>query len=344
MARRGWRPLLSLREAFRNLLAPSARSAIVVVLVVASAFLLLIGAVQDDDRLLEVLDDQTRLGEHTLVFGSSEPSNPQRISVTSCEALTEQRGVTRAGPIQFVGLDDVAQLGPNVSVMATSRSLVPELGNAAAVVGISLDLDAPGYLHGELLGDVMAVPGTPMPGGIPTETAVAVEMSAAQRWTSQCLAVVDPRYDTQEALTLLGSSLDVENGSLLSHSYVTSQYDAIAAYLDRQGRWFAVIVGAVLAVIGAIGSRFRNSEIAAYRLTGTSRTDMLFILTLEQAILAGVFLLIGTIDVVAIQHELVSPRSHILQMAEAACVWIALYPVLALTSVLQDPVRQAKDR
>jgi len=344
MARRGWRPLLSLREAFRNLLAPSARSAIVVVLVVASAFLLLVGAVQDDDRLLNVLDDQTRLGENTLVFGSSEPSNAQRISVTSCEALTGQKGVTRAGPIEFVGLDDVTQLGPSVSVMATTRSLVPELKDALAVVGVSFDLSTPGYLHGDLLGNVLAVPGSSVAGGIPTETAVAVEMSPAQRSAPQCLAVIDPRYDTQEALTVMGSSLDVENGPLVSHSYVASQYDAIAAYLDRQGRWFALIVGVALAVIGAIGTRFRNSEIASYRLTGTSRTDMLFILTLEQAILAGVFLLIGTIDVVAIQRELVSPRSHVIQLLEGACVWIALYPVLALPSVLQDPIRQAKDR
>lgn len=298
----------------------------------------------EDRTLNATLREQYLAGRNTLLFASGDQDKEAAISLSSCARLADLPGVVSAGPVQFLGVDDIVQLGPRVSVMATTASLVPELAMSDAVVGSELSFDGPRRLGGTLVGGLVAVHGSPIAAGVPTGSSVAVLVDPSSGTAGLCIATLDERQNVDDAIPTLMAALDTTGPPILGKRQVSPQFDPIVDYDNRQGRWFPLVSGLVLGAIGAALLLFRGSEIAAYRLSGTSRFNMLGILMLEQVALVGCYGVAGLCAIATLQADLISPRAVALRLAQGSSAWMLLFPVLAVCSVLRNPIDQAKDR
>jgi hypothetical protein len=120
--------------------------------------------------------------------------------------------------------------------------------------------------------------------------------------------------------------------------------DPIAQFLARIDRLLPIALGLVGGAAMVISLRLHASEIAVYRLAGTSSTCLLILLALHAALVAGVGVLAATAAAVVLACFYPDPSVPILWSLAMGAV--ATTTVVAFTADLafRRPTDLAKDR
>jgi len=334
------------REANANVFSPAARMfpvLAVAVLVGAGQSSLMIHQASQLDETLAAL---TMSGRNVVTVAPPSPDSVSTVDRVSCEALAEYPQIERAGLVGTAERTEVVELGAFLPLQPVSATLLPGLDAYDAVVGSALwsdddptlTLAAPGgqVLHAEV--------GDEMPAGVPTGSALAIPLGATTTSGSYCVVVLDPYLPLTDARTLVLADLQMAGEPLAATSPYKETVDVVALHLSRTERFLPAGI-AVLAGFSVLGlSRLRSSELAAYRLSGTSRRSLATILLLEQAILAGFYLTSATAAALVLGPLLRDPAVPILWAVVGALGWTVCAGSAASITVLRRASDLAKDR
>lgn len=346
MQRDRWSLTMLVREAVKNVLSPAAR----MFPVLAVAVLLGAGqtalVVHQADTLGSTLDELGLVGRNVVVLTPPTSDAVSTVSRTSCEGLTRHDQVRAAGLLGRSVRTDIVELGSFVPLQPASDTLLPLLTTHDAVVGAALWPDGEESLvlatsRGQV---VHAAVGDPAPAGVPTGSALGVPLAPRTTVGDHCVVVLDPYLPVQESRQLVLSELQLTGEPLVASSPYSETVDVVALHLGRTERYVPAAV-AVLAGFTALAlSRLRSSELAAYRLSGTSRRSLATMLLLEQMIVAGFFVMSATTATLVLGTHLRDPAVPVLWAVVGGLAWVACGGLAASVAVLRQASDLAKDR
>jgi hypothetical protein len=341
----GWRHTLVWREALLNVFSFGGR------LFPLLCFAVLLGAGQvmfmasESNTLKHELNSLYLSGRNIIVFTPAVQGTRTTISRRSCESLSSADGVQRAGLFVIEGTQDFAQLGRNIPVVAASVSLFPSLARSDAVVGSLLgshsgpyDLGLPGGV------DVRAVSGQKQPTGVDTNSAVVVPLAANVTKGNECIVVLDRFSRLAEATPRLAASLAVTGGPIVGESQLNESVNVIQQYIGRPGRLFALALGLLAGLAAALLNRFRSSEFAAYRMSGTSPRTLALLIAEEQWLLAGTATASSILAVIVLQTYFFAAVPPVLWSVAAGLLWVVVACLGSIGPVIGSPMKLAKDR
>lgn len=345
---RRWRPALLAREAARNVLDPGSRH----VALTAAALVLGVGLstllAGEWQAFLADLDDLRSQGRNVVVITPAETGGPAAISVESCSGLAQLNGVLRAGSARDAGSVDFVQLGPSTPIVEVSLDLLPSLRTTAAVVGASL-ASYPGPLDLGVTGTdttLSAVVAAPEPSGMAgLNSSVAVPLPSTATATDTCIVELSRFADVTSMSADLLASVDVSGGEVAATPLLRESYDVVAAYRARPARAVPLILGTLGGLAAIALTLARGSELAAYRLSGTSRADLAALLSLEQVLVAGALVASASLGLAA--HTLtgsVVQVDDVLWTAAAGLVWIVVAAAGSALVLRRSPADLARDR
>ena len=339
---RHWRLSAAIREAVFGAVASGPRSWLMLLVAVLMGVAMSGLQVADWTTLDRQLDAADASGHTVISFGAT-PQAQTEIAISSCEALTHAPGVEVAGAMIPSGRTTVDQLGSGISAVRASSSLVPELTRAEVAVGDLLAPASAGVITGDSGYVRTYVAASPRPPGIDVNSAVISPLLTADVSTAYCVARLSSFADVDALAPILLSSLS-SSGAPPAVRSVSDTFDPVDAYLNRTTRWAPAGVGVVCAFISLVLLLARGSEIAAYRLSGTSRRSMMLLCVIEQSVYAAVMWCSVTLTALALAPFLGSVSAVVAAGGIAACVWLALYSVGAYVNVRRDPTALARER
>lgn len=336
-----WRKLELARDAVLNACAPSARARGVVVFAVLMglAFVTLRAAEGDAFRRTAALHEAD--GAYVLAFGAADATTPVLIDRTSCDQLTQDARVARAGLLVNPRFETIPQLGPQVRVVDASLSLFPELDGPRVGIGSGLEFPA-GTL---VVAGGVASPGAiaRQPAGIDVNSSVVVPLSPRIASGGECVAVLKRYSDVRAAAADLGARLVSTGGALkVSRSAVDPRDDA-RTFLARPSRFAGILFGLVAGALASIANASRGSEFSVYRLSGTSIVELAWIVALEQFLLAGFFVLSAAGASCVLASHLVAPGSAVLMALAAGAAWVGSASFLSMAFLTRNPITLARD-
>lgn len=282
-------------------------------------------------------------GRGVVVFTTADRDIEVHIDRMTCEGLAARSDVERAGILVDTGRHDLATVGRDVVVFQASTSLAPALSTVDALVGDKL-----GYPHGQrrLNLDGHSVSAVVDDSGVPTtgmDSAVTVALPPAVVSGDECVVLLVPWARTQEVAAEAAATLRAEGGPVSAYAALREPVDVISRHTDRPERLLPVLAGLVGAVLTAIVTATRSSQLAAYRLSGTSCTQLLVLLWLEGALLAGLFAASGVLAAILLLGIGPSAAAGAVWILAGATVWVGLGS-LAWPSAVRNPIHLAKDR
>lgn len=340
----GWKVTYLWREASRNVFSRESRLLLLVCVAVLLATSATLFAAFQWTSFRTALEKSQLNGRNTIVFEGSDANVPTMIARDSCEALNNQPDVVRAGGVSSIGAATFTQLGSAVQVYAVSPSLVPELMRVDVVAGFALGLTTGQHLL--LMPDgstVSAVRGAMLPAGVNLGSAVSVPLAPTERTVEKCVVNLDRFANAATATPRLSSSISTTGGSLTAGSEYAENGDPVASFITRPDRYLPIILGLLCGIVGLGLNRFRSSDIASYRFSGTTRRSMFMILYFEQALLAGCFAVAGALGLLFVSDSFVQPAAQVLWAVAGACAWL----IVALANLALsggDPSALSKDR
>lgn len=290
-SRQGWTAYLLLREAILNVFAWRGGGTFILAFALAAGAGQVIYMSAQWERLEASLLEQQSRGLGVYDFTVADGRSTAVVSRPSCEHLNGIVGVDSAGITQEEPRENFIQTGPAVRIVAVSRALVPELERYDAVIGSTLGF-RPGTevtLFSPNLGSMRAVVGGVNETRLAFGSAIAIALPPGRNTAGTCTATLVRNANARELVPLLQSSLHVSGGSIVATERFTSTYDLTAAYLQRAERFLPMLLGVAGSSIAFISYRLRSNQLAAYRLSGTSRSDLMALLMFEQILAAGVF-------------------------------------------------------
>lgn len=336
----GWRPRYLVREAVSNVLLPGRGVWFIAATLLAGTLVAGHGA----GTWLDLQGDlETQISEGRSTVDMVLPDGGQ-IHRPSCDALASMKGVARAGAIVELGRRPYPQLGESIRTVAVSRSLLPELTTARAAVGSALWTGV-GSLHllvpqGEPL---HAASGPTYESALGLSSAVAIPLEPPVSTVTSCTVQLERYADVKLMIPRLIAAVSVTGGDVAASARLTAPFDLIGQYLGRLDRYLFVVGGILGGLVAAGRYALRGSELAAYRFAGATRADLAVILSLEQALMAG-FFVIGGLGVCAIlpigDARLVIGAWAVL----GGLAWWSSANVGALRVVFANPMILAKDR
>jgi hypothetical protein len=308
-----WHLGLLAREAGRNVAGRGSRMLPVLALAVltgagSTAFVAL-----ETQQLRTELADLAADGRGVLLVSAASPDAPARIDRASCEALTGQPGIARAGVLEPADRLDLLPVGTRLPAQRASTTLFPELAGADLLVGSALSdrtdgtfyvttggSDGEGGEGGEGGEVTTAVHAGPHPEGLGSTFTITLPPDPGQPEATGCAVVLDELTDTAAALPAVTAQLGVTGNPVAAIEVLRATNDPAADYLDRTSRWLPVLLGLIGAVATAITTRLRASEIAVYRMSGTSPTSVMTLLAFESLLLAGTAAIAATAAALAL--------------------------------------------
>jgi hypothetical protein len=296
---------------------------------------------------LDALRDR---GRNVVAFGTADQDNPASIDIGSCEALSDQVGVIRSGARIAMGTVDSLQLGPSVPVYSASASLFPGLDDHAVLVGSGLGLP-PGQANVEVQDSsggstvssafVMA----PEPQGLNANEAIIERLEPDVESTDLCVVELDRFARVQDMIPMLESALSASGGELVGNPALNETYDTVAAYLERPTRFLPILAGLVGALLASVVLVMRSSELASYRLSGTSRAALAQLLMLEQLLTAGVLVGFSSLGLVICGLAgRMPPIDDFFWSWLGGLSWAVTFGVAAIVSTHRNPADLARDR
>ncbi|NHC14513.1 hypothetical protein [Motilibacter deserti] len=349
----GWRLGYLAREATRNVLGRGSRLlpllALAILAGVGSSSFIAYETVRLRDEIAQ-LDVQ---GQYVLVYRSTSTSAPAQISRASCESLAGQDGVRHAGLLTPVSDMDLLPVGVGLPAQRASTTLVPELSRVDVLIGpvlagsgaASADRSASAFrVKTGTSETATAVVPTARPEALATDFSVTLPLLPADVDGPQCVVVLRALSDPARAGDLHGAALAVEGNPVTATRPFIATNDPVDTYLHRPGRWLPLLLALVGALATGIASRLRASEMAVYRLSGTSRTSVLTLLALETLLIAGTAGLCAVAAALALRDRYLDPLIPVTWGLAMAGVW-AVGGLLATTDLaLRRPTNLAKDR
>lgn len=345
MQRDRWHPGLLAREAVRNVFGPGSRMVALLALAVitgagSSAYIAL-----QTQAMRQEVHDLAAAGHNVLEFTALSPDAPTRIDRTSCEALAEQRGIAHAGILEPAGQLDVLPVGTRIPAQRASTTLFPELAAADLIVGRNLSdrVSRPFTVKaGQDL--ATAVHADPHPEDLGTGSSITLPPRPDDTTTARCVVVLDEYSDVDTALPAVGAQLKVTTNPAAGTELLTATNNPVANYLQRPDRWFPLLLGLLGAVATAITTRLRASEIAVYRMSGTSPISVMTLLTLEALLLTGTAALSATAAALSLYTHYLDPVIPIIWGLALAGTWAIVALTASLDLAVRRPTDLAKDR
>ena len=351
-----WPLGLLAREAARNVLGIGARLMPLVLAAVLLGSAQVAVAVHTSAAFDASLTELESQGRHILdisprpedVAGATAV-NPAGVSRASCEALTSLPGVKKSGiVIEAKTPISIPQLGARVPVRRTSETLIPLLRQYDVVIGTSLGTSI-GLAEGATV-RLIGPAGTPLDavvaGGpeLPSSLALFGAPAPGDDLGGACRVQLTRAADEVRMIPALLGSLEARGATLRATPVLGDAVDVVAMHLNRTERFLPLMLGIIGGVITAVLAFMRSAELATYRLAGTSRRSLGILLTLESAILAGVFLAASALAQVVLGSSLVAPGATGLWSLVGAFAWVATGALLAAPLLRRRPSDMAKDR
>ncbi|KRC62313.1 hypothetical protein ASE14_00195 [Agromyces sp. Root81] len=246
--------------------------------------------------------------------------------------------------MSLVGPSTFVQLGPAVQVYAVSATLLPALSEADVNVGSEL-----GFTGGQRLllmpdGSAQtALLGQKTPAGMNLGSAVAVPLTPNETRVQSCVVTLDRFADTEAATARLSSSLSATGGTLAGTTEFAENVDPVEAFVNRPDRYLPVGLGMICGLVGLGMNRFRSSDIASYRFSGTTVRSMFLLLFFEQALLAGCFAAAGSLALLLVSGYFAAPAAQVPWVVAGAFAWLFVATGNLLLS-RGDPSSLSKDR
>jgi hypothetical protein len=332
----GWQRRLLAREAMRNVSTPMSRHRLLAYLAVLFGLVVVAQSVIAGAQHGADLRARSEAGHGVLTFQSHDPHRPASIGLWSCEALRDDPRVARAGVLTGGRMTDVDQLGRHQRVISASTGLVPELRRHRVVLGERLP-----PISGSLViqgSSVEAGRLAHQPPGVDVNSSIVVPVSAELARVEQCTVVLVVPIGVAGASRELAARLEVEGSPVVASGPGVGADDVGARYLGRLDRWFGVGVGAAAGVLACAVARLRSGELAVYLLSGTSRGDLIRLVLLEQALVAGLFVTGVATAVPFVAERLVSPAATVHMGAAGAGVWVLVAVPASLPEVFRNPL------
>lgn len=345
MQRDGWRLSLLAREALRNIFGSGSRMYALLALAVltgagSSAYIAMEATtLQQEVRAL------SEAGRNVVVFTALNNDAPASIDRHSCEALAGQRGVPHAGSLEAAGHLDVLPLGDHLPAMRASASLFPELGTVDMLIGHNLPAGSTETFivrHQDEM--AVAARARPYPQDLGTGASVTLPPLPKDSHTEKCVVMLDAYSDVDVAIPVIAAQLNVDGHPVTGEELLTATNEPVSDFLGRPTRWFPLLLGCLGAAATAITLRLRSSEIAVYRMSGTSPASIMVLLTFEALLVSGV-----AVFAAALASLVLLP--HYLALTVPLLWGLALGGIWAITALLSSvdlafrrPSDLAKDR
>lgn len=340
-----WRLGMLAREAVRNVFGPGSRMIAILAFAVlagsgSSAYIAL-----ETKSMRQEVHDLAAEGRNVLVFSALSSDAPARISRASCEALTDQNGIRHAGILEPAGEIDVLPVGTHLPSQRASVTLFPELSGADLLVGGSLSDRVPRPFIVRSGQDLAtAIHAAPHPEGLSTSFSITLPPHPSDAYSKQCVVILDAFSDADIAMPTIAAQLGGTQNPISGTELLTATNDPVADHLERPGRWLPLLLGLLGAVATAIIVRLRASEIAVYRMSGTSPVSVMVLLTLEALFVAGVAALAATAASVALAPHYLDPAVPVLWGLALAGTWTLAFVTASLDLAVRRPSDLAKDR
>ncbi|MDN4616167.1 hypothetical protein P5G50_17095 [Leifsonia sp. F6_8S_P_1B] len=343
--REGWSVGSMAREAWRNATGPRSRLALLIPLALVYGMALPWFATLETKALHSALAAQASAGRGVLVFQAADRDSPVAISRASCEALVDRPGVTRAGILREATSASFLQLGDEVPVQEASTSLFPQLRDGRALIGAALWKS--GGTVSLITAEGRSVAAQAMhdqPAGIDTNSAVVVALDPSVASAAACIVVLDLFQRPNSRAVSLASALHVQGGPIGVHQTFSEASDVLADFRKRPGTLLPLGGALVAGCAAGLTGRSRRSELAVYRLVGSSRNAVGALVCLEQLIIAGIAATSVAFTTVTMRGSIVDATAQTMLGVAGAAVWSAVALALMIDLPLRDPLGMAKDR
>lgn len=275
---------------------------------------------------------------------------PPGIDRSTCEALGSVAGVQRAG---LLGDDEemvsLPQVGSRIPMRTASATLIPALLNHDLVVGSALAetagrstaLTTLTTTDGQALS---AIVDTNLGPEVASTLAVFRTLDPAVQSAERCMVVLDPRAVAAEVAPVLASSINATGAPVRANVVLTETTSITDIYLHRVERFLPLLLGILGGLVVTVLIRVRSSELATYRLAGSSPRSMAVLLGLEATLLAGAFLAASSLAILVLTEPLTSPAATMLWSWSGAGVWLLVALAGAAPMLRRTPSDMAKDR
>lgn len=340
-----WHLGMLAREAVRNVFGPGSRMIAILALAVlagsgSSAYIAL-----ETQAMRQEIHHLAAEGRNVLVFSALSSDAPARISRASCEALTDQTGVRQSGILEPAGEVNVLPVGTRLPSQRASVTLFPELTGADLLVGSSVAGRVPRPFTVRSGQDLAtAIQAAPHPEGLGTGFSITLPPRPSDTSSEQCVVVLDAFSDADIAIPVIAAQLEVTQNPISGTELLTATNDPVTDHTVRPSRWLPLLLGLLGAVATAMSVRLRVSEIAVYRMSGTSPVSVMVLLTLESLLITGVAALSATATSLALAPHYLDPAVPVLWGLALAGTWTIVFLTASLDLAVRRPSDLAKDR
>lgn len=339
-----WRLTDLVREALRNTFARGARLlaavALVGVLGTASvAFLVL-----EQRAMVDQIDALTAQGRGVVHYAETSADRPTLIDRTSCEALATAPGVQSAGIVLDAGRADALPFAIDAPAQRVSSTLIPELGEVDVLLGATLADHAGPFralLHGHPF-EAAVAPGSRE--GTSTSFSLSLPLLPTDEAAGQCAVILEPLVVAGDVAVTHIAQLETRGNPLTAQEALSSPVDPVSAYLARMGRHLPLALGLLGGILTAVITRTRTSELAVYRLSGTSRTSLLTLLALEHLLVGGTAAAVTAVGALALTTQLLAPATAVVAGLTIAGATALTATIATIDIPFRRPTDLAKDR
>lgn len=352
-----WRLSALLREAERNVLSWRSRMVVLIALAVLVGAGSAVFSTYEARSLNAQIEALRTQGRGVVVYTSLDSTNPVQISRASCEGLARIPGVERAGSVDYgfqgegatqsvfdAVTRDVPQIGPDTQLLRVSTTLLPKLRDHQTLTGSAI---ARAQGSTRILVEGTSVETTTLesqPAGLSVNSALILPLDAGTVATDKCIVVLDARTTAASAMDSLGSRLRTSGGEMTRAEELNSPIDPVTIFQGRATRFLPLLLAAVGALIAGVLNLLRSSELAAYRMSGTSARSLGVMLLFEQLLVCGLGAVSATAALWVLRNDLVSFASSLSWAVAGFCLWVVIAGILSVPVLLRRPNRLAKDR
>lgn len=331
------------REAMKNVfgrrsrLFPYAAAALL-----SSTFVVLALLAQSIDFDHEITAAHDK-GRNIFTVQSSSSDRPVVITRESCERLTGEAAVVRAGIITDRGRKNAQPLGSSLPLVAVSPTLLPQVDQGRAVVGVALH---PSGAESNIVIDgvvLRAVSGLREPAGIDVNSAIAIPLGVDVVDDPRC--VIEMKWNADgDDLQLALNQLHVQGGPIIAVPVFAETTSLIGGFLARSERWLPILVGCLGGLATSLAIRTRRTELAAYVFAGATRSAVATLVSLECILIGGVAAFGGVLTTLTLAPFALSPASQMFAMVAMGATWIASALPVSLQVAVVSPVELGKRR
>lgn len=348
MSVRHWRSRALLREAFLNSVNLRSRTFISLAVAVMAGSTAVAFYASESTHFAEGLQDLEIRGSNILTLQSATPHKDIAISRTSCEALTRLPEVERAGLLIDAGSLDIPEIGANTRIFTASTTLFRQLATEPGVIGFKLTRSraprtvtvAPSQTR--QLGTLVQ-----QPEGIPTNSAVVFPLPAGTSSGPVCIVSLTRFHDPKAVAPTLAAALETQGGPIMGDPELPLTSDPVHDWNTRPGQYLPLVLGILGGLLTSTVTWTRSSELAAYRLSGTSRRSIGILVTLESLFPAGSYLLSAAAALSAatiVGAHILSPTEQMNWVLAGAVGWSTVGAVGALRSMLASPAKMTREK